>query len=403
MATGGSSLHDDLRVVLLGRMGARKDSVGNKLLSLEVFKTEETQRCVRKYREQHGKKLTVVDTPGWNRLSVQRTPEQIKQEIIRSPTLCLPGPHALLLVLPISMHGDPLSSDEIKSASHHVELLSTRAWRHTIVLFVCQDKMDKSVTERHVQTAKKLLDNCEQRYYIFHRDSEVTPLLQMIQDMVDDNCGDFLIPQISYEMFEKQEEEIKLYRQKIEELESRQKHDCPEQEVNKTWLGLPIIRRRGSNEMLPPTMADASTDRVAAQHQDSLKHMVEMHTVREQKLKHEDAGTKKRRDNIGVPTTPTESNLMPQEQSNMSTLLGNPTLTVSIMALLGVLLGAVIGANDGAPGSGLVIGFIVGVCLAIVMIVAIRFLTGSSILTGAEKKPDAGGDSEKSKEQQKCQ
>lgn len=191
----------------MGKTGAGKSSVANRLLSTEAENKRGGehvgQNLVRREGEHAGRKLTVVDTPGWDRTSINRTPAHIKEEIIQSPTLCLPGPHALLLVLPISMSGNSPSASEIKSTSHHIELLSARAWGHTIVLFVCQDKVDTAVIDQHVQKAKKLIDKCGGRSFILHTGTKVSSLIKRIEGIVDENCGDFLIPQVYYEVFEK--------------------------------------------------------------------------------------------------------------------------------------------------------------------------------------------------------
>ena len=221
----------------MGKIGAGKSSLANRILGHEIFKTEEIGLCRRKQGEHAGRKLTVVDTPGWDRVSVLRTPERIKQEIIRSATLCLPGPHALLLVHPISKDHQPASPSEIKSASHHVALLSHRAWRHTIVLFVCKDEMDTSAIDQQVQGAKKLIDKCEGRYFILHNDSDVTALLQKIEDMVEENHGDFLMPQVYYEEFEKRmpsgtAEQIEMYEKREEELKQHYRRKCEKMELD---------------------------------------------------------------------------------------------------------------------------------------------------------------------------
>ncbi|XP_031419754.1 GTPase IMAP family member 9-like isoform X2 [Clupea harengus] len=367
MATGGSSTQDDQRVVLLGKIGAGKSSLANRILGREIFKTDEIGLCMRRQGEHAGRKLTVVDTPGWDRVSVQRTPERIKQEIIRSATLCLPGPHALLLVLPISMHDQIPSANEIKSASHHVALLSHRAWRHTIVLFVCKDEMDTSAIDQQVQGAKKLIDKCEGRYFILHNDSDVTALLQKIEDMVEENCGDFLIPQVSYEesekrmqrianqigMHEKRVEELEqLYRGKCEkmELDFREQLGKLEQEINDYKSG-GTMKRRSSSEFLPPNMAETSQGGAAVQHQDSVKEMVAeneaIHTMR--------------RDEV-MPILRYYSK----------------RFGVVMMGFIGALVGSIVGATDGVQGSavGVISGSTIGVLLAILYIRATRFGLG---------------------------
>lgn len=242
---------DERRIVLLGKIGAGKSDLANRLLGREIFKTEERGLCVQRQGEHAGKKLIVVDTPGWDRVSVQRTPEHIKEKIKQSSTLCLPGPHALLLVLPISAHEHHLSANEIKSASHHVELLSARVWRHSIVLFVCQDdEVDQSVIDQYVQGAKKLIDKCDGRYFILHRDTEVSSLLQRIDNIVDENCGDFLIPQEYYEVFERRMpsgivQQSQMYERREQELKQRYKDKLKEMEAR-------LSARRRLSMDIPP-------------------------------------------------------------------------------------------------------------------------------------------------------
>lgn len=349
MATGGASSQDERRIVLLGKIGAGKSDLANRLLGREIFKTEERGLCVQRQGENAGKKLIVVDTPGWDRVSVQRTPEQIKEKITQSPTLCLPGPHALLLVLPISANEPPLSSNEIKSASHHVELLSARAWRHSIALFVCQDEVDKSVIDQYVKGAKKLTNKCDGRYVILHRDSEVTALLQKIEDMLEDNNELFLTPSISYELYEKQQEELKQWcKTRMEEmqLEFQKIVDGLEQELNIYKKG-PTRARSGSKDWLPPEMEDAMKDKAAVQHQDS-QEMVELQTVR--RGYHEEIMTILR-------------------------YYMKPT-GVILMVVIGALVGSLVGATDGVRGScvGMIFGSMIGALLAIFYIRSTRLV-----------------------------
>ena len=74
--------------------------------------------CVKKQGEVAGRTVTVVETPGWDRVSVKRTSSQIKKEIVKSVTLLPPGPHALLLVVPL---GENILANEKKSNQHLME------------------------------------------------------------------------------------------------------------------------------------------------------------------------------------------------------------------------------------------------------------------------------------------
>uniref|UniRef100_A0A671KHP5 Zgc:113442 n=1 Tax=Sinocyclocheilus anshuiensis TaxID=1608454 RepID=A0A671KHP5_9TELE len=116
--------------------------------------------------EQAGRRISVVEAPGWT--SMQQTPESIKKSIRRSVSRSPPGPHALLLVIPVK-RDEESSTGDIKAAEMHMELLSEHVWKHTIVLFACDDGMGEFAIRAYFQKAKKILEKCKDRTYILER------------------------------------------------------------------------------------------------------------------------------------------------------------------------------------------------------------------------------------------
>uniref|UniRef100_A0A3P8Y1Y3 AIG1-type G domain-containing protein n=1 Tax=Esox lucius TaxID=8010 RepID=A0A3P8Y1Y3_ESOLU len=88
------------RLLLLGGAGAGKSTAGNTILGEEVFQTgTETLESSVGHGEVCGRRITVVDTPGWG--TPQESPGRFRRETKHGAALLWPGPHTILLVLPL--------------------------------------------------------------------------------------------------------------------------------------------------------------------------------------------------------------------------------------------------------------------------------------------------------------
>ncbi|XP_036378515.1 uncharacterized protein LOC118773609, partial [Megalops cyprinoides] len=209
----------ELRIVLLGERYAGKSSAGNTILGREEFESGiRTAQCVKRQGEVAGRQLTVIDTPGWwTDYSVQDTPELDKQEIVRSVSLCPPGPCALFLVINVS---SSFTETCRRSVEEHLELLSERVWRHTIVLFTRRDWLGDTTIEQHIEAEGKalqrLVEKCGNRYHVLNNEkradgTQVTELLENIEEMVAGHGG------CHYEMDRKLLQEVEEKRRAVEE------------------------------------------------------------------------------------------------------------------------------------------------------------------------------------------
>uniref|UniRef100_A0A8B9R9W5 AIG1-type G domain-containing protein n=1 Tax=Astyanax mexicanus TaxID=7994 RepID=A0A8B9R9W5_ASTMX len=184
----------ELRIVLLGYRYAGKSSAGNTILGREEFEIKRTAQCVKREGEVAGRRITVVEAPGWL-METLITESSLKEEIVLSVSLCSPGPHALLLLIRL----DTVFEDSVRRViERHLMFLTEQVWRHTIVLFTCGDRLQGTPVEQFTESKGKplqwLVEKCGNRYHVLNNmnrsdTTQVTELLEKIEEMVAANSG----------------------------------------------------------------------------------------------------------------------------------------------------------------------------------------------------------------------
>lgn len=192
----------ELRLLLLGWKGVGKSSVGNSILGRRYFESgQETDLCLRRQALVSGRRVTIVDTPGWDWFSVGRTPKRIRQESQRGAALLRPGPHTLLLVLPVV---SSLTARKRRTLLSHLEtLFGENACLHTMVLFSCGDWLGRTPIEDHIlrggRELQRLLEYCGNYYHVLDsktpgKDRSVSVLLDKIEEMIRENGDKAFLP-----------------------------------------------------------------------------------------------------------------------------------------------------------------------------------------------------------------
>lgn len=185
---------------LFGREASGKSSTGNIILGRDAFNVgRRTARPVRAEGEVHGRHVTVVDTPGWWwHCDVEDTPKFDRLEIKRSLTLCPPGPHVFLLVIPVDSAFNKIYRTALQKQLEH---LSENIWGYIIVLFSSTSPHDKATFKNNLRLWPDLLwllKKCQKRYHVLNINnmddsSQVITLLEKIEEMVAQNNGNYLV------------------------------------------------------------------------------------------------------------------------------------------------------------------------------------------------------------------
>ncbi|KAG1960597.1 GTPase IMAP family member 8-like [Pimephales promelas] len=164
---------EKLNLVVCGSDGTLKSSISELIL-------QQTDR--RSDVDLHGHVISVLELPAL--FNTRLSEEEVMRQTLRCVSLCDPGVHVFLLIIP-----DGPQTDEDKAEMEEIQrIFSLRINKHMMIL-IMQDSEHQ--TEELNEETQSVIERFGGRHHFFGPSTRVSTLMENIEQMLEENRGEF--------------------------------------------------------------------------------------------------------------------------------------------------------------------------------------------------------------------